>query len=202
MSLRASIITITASILICFCIFLVVYQKPSHSGSNSDLDTKIDQRLNPEHIGSSSASHEADSDDHIKPKNRRFIQTADNVRNDPENWFEEAKTLGALDISEEVATRNILSLLDRYAVITKDGGYPTGLNHEVINSLLGDNSKKIALLSISHPRINSEGELTDRWGTPYHFHMKSRQEASIRSAGADLVFYTEDDITSGAKGEE
>ena len=43
---------------------------------------------------------------------------------------------------------------------------------------------------------NDQGELVDQWRTPYSFHLESRRAVTIRSAGLDLIMYSEDDILS------
>jgi len=129
------------------------------------------------------------------PKNLRpFSQTQNELRNDPEEWFEEAKVLAQEGLDERVYIQQLHSLLGGYATITKDGGHPAGLNVEITNALLGKNSKRIALLSEEHPRINDLGELVDSWGTAYSFHNESLREISIRSAGPDKTLYTDDDF--------
>ena len=80
------------------------------------------------------------------------------------------------------------------------GAMPTGeLNDEIVRRLQGDNPKGIAVLPKSHPAINGEGELVDRWGTPYRFHPESAWVTTVRSAGPDRKMWTGDDIlTEGA----
>lgn len=77
------------------------------------------------------------------------------------------------------------------------GAMPTGeLNDEIVRRLQGENPKGIAVLPKSHPAINGEGELMDRWGTPYRFHPESVWETTVRSAGPDKKMWTRDDILS------
>ena len=77
------------------------------------------------------------------------------------------------------------------------GAMPTGeLNDEIVRRLQGENPKGIAVLPKSHPAINGDGELMDRWGTPYRFHPESAWETTVRSAGPDKRMWTRDDILS------
>lgn len=77
------------------------------------------------------------------------------------------------------------------------GAMPTGeLNDEIVRRLQGENPKGIAVLPKSHPAINPDGELIDRWGTPYRFHPESAWETTVRSAGPDKKMWTADDILS------
>ncbi|MFC5051802.1 hypothetical protein ACFPK9_14455 [Rubritalea spongiae] len=125
---------------------------------------------------------------------RRFDQSKQELRNDPSKWFEEAELLANSAYPEDVHIEQLHSLLEQYKDIVKGGSYPTGLNIEITNALLGKNPKKIALISQNHPRINASGELIDSWGTPYQFHNDSLTKISIRSAGPDQELYTEDDL--------
>lgn len=80
------------------------------------------------------------------------------------------------------------------------GAMPVGeLNDEIVRRLQGENPKGIAVLPKIHPAINAQGELMDRWGTPYRFHPESAWEVTIRSAGGDRKMWTSDDILSEAQ---
>ena len=68
-----------------------------------------------------------------------------------------------------------------------------GLNDEIVAGLLGGNEKKLVFLRNGHPKLNEQGELLDRFGTPYYFHPLSSDEIEIRSAGPDGLLFTEDD---------
>ena len=74
------------------------------------------------------------------------------------------------------------------------GENPVGSNAEITASLLGDNSKNIKLPLPNGAKQNDQGELCDRWGTPYFFHQQSKTEMQIRSAGPDRKMWTNDDI--------
>jgi hypothetical protein len=80
------------------------------------------------------------------------------------------------------------------------GAMPTGeLNDEIVRRLQGENPKGIAVLPKSHAAINENGELMDRWGTPYRFHPESAWVMTVRSAGEDRRMWTGDDIVSEAE---
>ena len=75
------------------------------------------------------------------------------------------------------------------------GGVPAGEdNAAVVNALTGNNPARLAFLPPDDPAINARGELTDRWGTPFFFHLLSREAVEIRSAGPDGEMYTGDDL--------
>lgn len=74
------------------------------------------------------------------------------------------------------------------------GENPIGNNAEITKALLGNNLKQVKLPIPSGSSVNGQGELCDRWGTPYFFHQLSGKEMEIRSAGADHEMWTKDDI--------
>ena len=69
-----------------------------------------------------------------------------------------------------------------------------GLNEEVVEALIGYNDKNVALIAADHPAINDQGQLVDRWGTPYVFHALSGEHMQIASAGPDKKLGTPDDF--------
>jgi hypothetical protein len=72
-------------------------------------------------------------------------------------------------------------------------GNPVGENAEITAALTGGNSVHFGFIPPGHPAINRQGELCDRWGTPFRFHQLSGSQMEIRSAGADRQFGTADD---------
>lgn len=71
---------------------------------------------------------------------------------------------------------------------------PVGNNAEITASLAGDNTRGLAVIPADHPAINADGELLDRWGTPYFFHQIGGGLLQIRSAGPDRRMHTGDDL--------
>jgi hypothetical protein len=72
-------------------------------------------------------------------------------------------------------------------------GNPVGSNADITAALTGRNRLRYALVPPRHPAISAEGELVDRWGTPYFFHQLDGRRMEIRSAGPDRRLYTDDD---------
>lgn len=72
-------------------------------------------------------------------------------------------------------------------------GNPVGENSEITAALTGKNRLSFALIPPNHPAINGQGELCDRWGTPFRFHQISGEHMELRSAGPDRKFGTPDD---------
>lgn len=95
---------------------------------------------------------------------------------------------------ELMIIQNLLAYYRRVEGANPQGG----LNSEIVAKLIGNNDRKVALISPGHPAINAEGELVDRWGTPYWFHPVSRELMEIISAGPDRELFTDDDV----RGEE
>lgn len=74
-------------------------------------------------------------------------------------------------------------------------GNPVGLNEDITGALTGtaDPTRKGHLFPRSSPAIKN-GQLVDRWGTPFWFHAESSTKMEIRSAGPDRSLFTSDDV--------
>jgi hypothetical protein len=88
--------------------------------------------------------------------------------------------------------------LDRVRYMLRDyrsiaGENPVGTNAEIMKALMGVKKKGAQLGPPEGQQLNGEGELVDRWGTPYFFHQLSKSDMEIRSAGPDRVMWTADD---------
>lgn len=71
-------------------------------------------------------------------------------------------------------------------------GSTLGDNGDITLALVG-NSAQGAWLPRQSPRIR-DGQLLDRWGTPYWFHPNAANQIEIRSAGPDKNLFSSDDI--------
>lgn len=104
-----------------------------------------------------------------------------------------------LPMQPDVGVENeAASDLQRITIMLRDyrtiaGDNPIGSNAEIMQALSGDNPRQAKILPEDMP-LNSNGELVDRWGTPYFFHHLSRNSMEIRSAGADRRMWTSDDV--------
>lgn len=127
------------------------------------------------------------------PPGARILETA---ANGTVIFPEIAKKAHALNAKGATAADDILLLQDLVEIYRKvNGSGPAGgLNAEIVRSLRGKNARKFAVLPSDLPEINADGELVDRWGTPYFFHPISRRLIEIRSAGPDRKLWTEDDV--------
>jgi len=89
--------------------------------------------------------------------------------------------------------------LDQVGLMLRDfrtiaGGNPVGTNADIMKAVMGDNPRKARLGPPEGQSLNPQGELIDRWGTPYFFHQLSKNDMEIRSAGPDRLMWTPDDI--------
>ena len=90
------------------------------------------------------------------------------------------------------AIQEILNLAARAS-----GGHPSGENGDITAALIGQGEG--AFLPKNHPAVRN-GELIDRWGTPYWFHPVNQNTTEIRSAGPDRELFTADDLVLNDSG--
>lgn len=95
------------------------------------------------------------------------------------------------NISRDLDT--LSQLFDAWRSNFPRDGNPVGENAEITAALAGQNPLGLVLVPRGHRAINAQGELCDRWGTPFRFHQLSGQQMEIRSAGPDRKFATPDD---------
>jgi len=95
------------------------------------------------------------------------------------------------DIVRDLSLLN--DLLTDWRLNFPNVGNPWGDNAEITAALTGENSLGLRLIARSHPAINADGELVDRWGTPFRFHALAGDRMELRSAGPDKKFGTPDD---------
>jgi hypothetical protein len=74
------------------------------------------------------------------------------------------------------------------------GENPVGTNAEIMAALNGGNPKQARLGPPGGEGLNENGELVDRWGTPYFFHQLDARSMEIHSAGLDKRMGTADDL--------
>ena len=73
---------------------------------------------------------------------------------------------------------------------------PVGTNAEIMKAIMGGNPRQAQLGPPEGQSLSAEGELLDRWGTPYFFHQLSADSMEVRSAGPDKTLWTSDDIVA------
>ena len=108
--------------------------------------------------------------------------------------FEGLRELHSPDGNVAADLRLMQAVLEAFRTSFPAEGNPTGSNPEITAALAGANRLGLVLIPRGHPAINADGELCDRWGTPYFFHSESRRRTTIRSAGPDRRMWTDDDV--------
>ena len=96
------------------------------------------------------------------------------------------------------AERSLATELEQVQTTLRDyraafGENPVGTNAEITSALRGGNAKKIQFPVPVGSSVNANGELIDRWETPYFFHQLAAKQMDIHSAGPDRTFGTDDD---------
>ncbi len=100
----------------------------------------------------------------------------------------------AVDSDPEIAAD-----FDKVSLMLRDyrtlaGENPVGTNAEIMKSIMGGNPKGAQLGPPEGLTLNENGELIDRWGTPFFFHQLSKDLMEIHSAGPDRRLWNEDDL--------
>lgn len=88
----------------------------------------------------------------------------------------------------------IMLMFRDYRTLT--GENPVGTNEEMMKAIMGGNPKGAMLGPPEGQSVNENGELIDRWGSPYFFHQLAKDRLEIRSAGPDRRLWNEDDLIS------
>jgi len=113
------------------------------------------------------------------------------LREAPEARLADDLNLPGRDIRSDLAI--LVSVFGAWRSNFPGQGNPFGDNREITGKLLGQNPNGIIFLQPDNRAINAEGELVDRWGTPFFFHAESGTKMEIRSAGPDRIMRTPDD---------
>lgn len=114
------------------------------------------------------------------------------LRESPEAHLADALNLPDNTLQTDVAI--VGSLIAAYRSIHRQHGNPVGDNREIVRSLQGRNPNGVIFLPREHRALNADGELCDRWGTPFFFHAESGTRMEVRSAGPDRTLWTADDV--------
>ena len=125
------------------------------------------------------------------------VSPAATLAGDPADVLEGFEGLRGLhaphsDITADL--RIVQAVLEAFRTSFPAEGNPTGSNAEITAARAGANRLRLVLIPRGHPALNADGELCDRWGTPYFFHSESRRRTTVRSAGPDRRMWTEDDV--------
>lgn len=95
---------------------------------------------------------------------------------------------------QEPPERDLEILADFISTYSRGiGGNPIGDNADITAALTGTQGHKGRVFPQNHRAIRN-GQLIDRWGTPFWFHPNSSSQMEIRSGGPDKQMFTQDDV--------
>ena len=95
----------------------------------------------------------------------------------------------------EADLKDMAHALENYALLVKgENPLPLGSNQEIATAFRGGNAMNLMFLNPDHQAFGLDGQLVDRWGSPLFFHVESRDQIDIRSAGPDKVMWNANDI--------
>jgi hypothetical protein len=107
-----------------------------------------------------------------------------------------ARKLHNKDNSAEDDVQILDAIFGYYRLVNRSNPV-AGENFEVISSLAGKNKHRIVVFPLDHPDLDNDGNLLDRWGSPYFFHAISATQLDIQSAGPDRKRGSVDDLKLG-----
>jgi hypothetical protein len=73
-------------------------------------------------------------------------------------------------------------------------GPPVGDNADLMRAMSGKNPLRLRVIPEGSGVLGADGQLVDRWGTPYHLHKLAASYFEVRSAGPDRKLFTGDDL--------
>jgi len=114
---------------------------------------------------------------------------------------EDAKLMSRPLVLPEPSSREGAADVDKVFLMVRNyrtvlGENPEGTNAEIMKAVMGNNPKHVNLGPPDGMKLNADGELIDRWGTPLFFHQLSKDQMEIRSAGPDKIMWNGDDIVT------
>lgn len=179
------LIAIAVVIGVCLFVFLILELRPFQESEEED-STAPEIVIDKVHLQEAVAQHEQtpiEDDPRItrQPDGRVFYNVA---LDDSRQLRQSEEPLDDIIIIEQ--------LLGHYRYVYKEN--PVGENFEIVEQLMGNNSMKIVFIAPESEAL-LEGNLVDRWDTPYFFHALSGQDMTVRSAGPDKKMWTDDDVT-------
>jgi len=93
---------------------------------------------------------------------------------------------GAMRVDAQNTLSQLRAAMDAYK--TEFGAYPIGSPEEIFHALYGQNPRRITFFAPNPKRTQSDGQLTDPWGTPYQIKTADREQLLLRSAGPNRRF--------------
>lgn len=112
----------------------------------------------------------------------------------PENPLHSWERLLVSDGSPREDLAALADLTNNYLQAVPSARRPAlGFNEDLARALADRDTLGDAALPATHPALVN-GQLVDRWGTPWQIHPLSADVIQLRSAGADRRLYTSDDL--------
>ncbi len=169
--------------------FLEVKQKPASSSIESGQKSsgKGEASVTSFSIGGFEYFHPALIDE--SNTDHRFTRFSDGVS----YWHQTVKLSRELHRENQKVPRDleiIDEILKGYRLIYQENPVGTD-NEEFAAALAGENPKKVVFVD---PGLLLNGELLDRFGSPYVFHPLKADVMGLRSRGPDGQLWTEDDV--------
>ena len=122
-----------------------------------------------------------------------FIVPTDDGKHIFNEAIEIARQINTGETLPEDDVANLNETLAFYRMVFEENPV-AGDNQSVMAALMGDNDRGIVVFPSDHPSLNAQGELLDRWESPYYFHALSSKIMEIVSLGPDRELGTLDDI--------
>jgi len=112
----------------------------------------------------------------------------------PENPIQSWERLLASDGSPSEDHAALADTVTNFLESTTNNPRPAlGTNDEITHALTNYDLMGDAAIPKIHPAIIN-GQLVDRWGSPWFFHQLSANVIEVRSAGPDHKLFTSDDV--------
>jgi hypothetical protein len=108
-------------------------------------------------------------------------------------------SIQTIDIQRRLRATQIYA--ESYSVLTAVSNYskaygkiPGSDNGSIVAALISQNPGRITFLHVNTNRINSVGQYTDPWKTPFQIQITNQDSILIRSAGRNRAFGDNDDV--------
>ena len=89
----------------------------------------------------------------------------------------------------------VARLMENSLILLKSAANrPLSANEDWADLLRGRNAASERFLPDTHPALNQQGQLVDRWHSPLFFHAVGGGRYELRSAGPDRKLWTADDL--------
>ena len=191
---------VTGGLVLAFALvwFLVEWSPPSAPASEDSSPNELNSAgqgsgITNFAIGEVKMSHPSEIDE--GNTDHRFTRFQDGVS----YWHHTVKLSHELHRQDQETFRDleiIDEILSGYRLVYQENPVGTD-NEEFAAALAGENPKKVVFID---PQLLVDGELLDRYGSPYVFHPLKSDVMDLRSRGEDGQLWTVDDVSLGLQG--